>query len=230
DKTHAANIFELVDKFAGYGFNKSHAAAYALVAYQTAWLKANHPVEFLAASMSLDLGNTDKLGIFKQEAERLGIKVSPPCVNRSEALFGVDNGEILYALSAIKNVGRQAMEHLVEERRANGPFRDLFDFASRISPRLVNKRTFENLARAGAFDALNPNRAQVLASADLLLGTANAAAQERESQQDSLFGGDSGVMAAQPALPNVDPWYPMQRLTEEFNAVGFYLSGHPLDD
>ena len=230
DKTHAANIFELVDKFAGYGFNKSHAAAYALVAYQTAWLKANHPVEFLAASMSLDLGNTDKLGIFKQEAERLGIKVSPPCVNRSEALFGVGNGEILYALSAIKNVGRQAMEHLVEERRANGPFRDLFDFASRISPRLVNKRTFENLARAGAFDALNPNRAQVLASADLLLGTANAAAQERESQQDSLFGGDSGVVAAQPALPNVDPWYPMQRLTEEFNAVGFYLSGHPLDD
>tara|TARA_B100000614_G_scaffold262665_1_gene297494 strand:+ start:145 stop:3552 length:3408 start_codon:yes stop_codon:yes gene_type:complete len=230
DKTHAANIFELVDKFAGYGFNKSHAAAYALVAYQTAWLKANHPVEFLAASMSLDLNNTDKLGIFKQEAERLGIKVSPPCVNRSEALFGVEDGEILYALAAVKNVGRQAMEHLVEERRANGPFRDLFDFASRISPRLINKRTFENLARAGAFDALNPNRAQVLASADLLLGTANAAAQERESKQDSLFGGDAGVEAARPALPAVESWLPMQRLTEEFNAVGFYLSGHPLDD
>ncbi len=180
--------------------------------------------------MSLDLNNTDKLGIFKQEAERLGIKVSPPCVNRSEALFGVEDGEILYALAAVKNVGRQAMEHLVEERRANGPFRDLFDFASRISPRLINKRTFENLARAGAFDALNPNRAQVLASADLLLGTANAAAQERESKQDSLFGGDAGVEAARPALPAVESWLPMQRLTEEFNAVGFYLSGHPLDD
>ena len=230
DKAQASTIFELVDKFAGYGFNKSHAAAYALVAYQTAWLKANHPVEFLAASMSLDLGNTDKLGIFKQEAERLGIKVRPPCINRSEALFGVADGEILYALSAIKNVGLQAMEHIVEVRREGGPFRDLFDFARRINPRMVNKRALENLARAGAFDALNPNRAQVLAAADLLLGTANAAVLERESKQDSLFGGDSGVEAAHPTLPVVEPWLPMERLTEEFNAVGFYLSGHPLDD
>jgi DNA polymerase-3 subunit alpha len=230
EKKQAEFVFDLVDKFAGYGFNKSHSACYAVVAYQTAWLKANHPVEFLAASMSFDLNNTDKLGLFKQEAERLGIKVSPPCINRSEALFGVAEGEVLYALSAIKNVGRQAMEHLVELRNEGGPFRDLFDFARRINPRLINKRTFENLARAGAFDALNPNRAQVLASADLLLGTANVAAQERESQQDSLFGGDSGVEAAQPSLPAVEAWTPMQRLTEEFNAVGFYLSGHPLDD
>ncbi len=223
-------VFDLVDKFAGYGFNKSHSACYAVVAYQTAWLKANHPAEFLAASMSFDLNNTDKLGIFKQEAERLGIKVRPPCINRSEALFGVVDGEIPYALSAIKNVGRQAMEHLVEVRREGGPFRDLFDFARRINPRLINKRTFENLARAGAFDALNPNRAQVLAAADLLLGTANVAAQERESKQVGLFGEESGVAAAHPALPAVEPWLPMDRLTEEFNAVGFYLSGHPLDD
>jgi DNA polymerase-3 subunit alpha len=230
DKTQASTIFELVDKFAGYGFNKSHAAAYALVAYQTAWLKANHPVEFLAASMSLDLGNTDKLGIFKQEAERLGIKVRPPCVNRSEALFGVANGEILYALAAIKNVGLQAMEHIVEVRRDGGPFRDLFDFARRINPRMVNKRALENLARAGAFDALNPNRAQVLASVDFMLGTANAAIREQESQQGGLFGDDTGVAASGPQLPAAEPWMPMQRLTEEFNAVGFYLSGHPLDD
>ena len=230
DKGQASNIFELVDKFAGYGFNKSHAAAYALVAYQTGWMKANHPVEFLAASMSLDLGNTDKLGTFKQEAERLGIKVRPPCVNRSEAMFGVADGEILYALAAIKNVGRQAMEHLVEVRREGGPFRDLFDFARRINPRIVNKRAFENLARAGAFDCLNPDRAQVLAAVDLVLGTANASAQERESRQDSLFGGDSGAQPANPALPSVEPWLAVQRLTEEFNAVGFYLSGHPLDD
>ncbi|ABS64803.1 DNA polymerase III, alpha subunit [Parvibaculum lavamentivorans DS-1] len=230
DKAQAASIFELVDKFAGYGFNKSHAAAYALVAYQTAWLKANHPVEFLAASMSLDLGNTDKLGLFKQEAERLGLKVRRPCINRSEGLFGVADGEILYALAAIKNVGLQAMEHIVEVRREGGPFRDLFDFARRINPRLINKRTFENLARAGAFDALNPNRAQVLAAADLLLGTANVAAQERESKQVGLFGEESGVAAAHPALPAIEPWLPMDRLTEEFNAVGFYLSGHPLDD
>ena len=229
-KAQAASIFELVDKFAGYGFNKSHAAAYALVAYQTAWLKANHPVEFLAASMSLDLGNTDKLGVFKQEAERLGIRVRPPCVNRSEALFGVANGEILYALAAIKNVGLQAMEHIVEVRREGGPFRDLFDFARRINPRMVNKRALENLARAGAFDALNLNRAQVLASVDMMLGTANAAIREQESQQGGLFGDDTGVAASGPQLPAAEPWMPMQRLTEEFNAVGFYLSGHPLDD
>ncbi|MDP2123914.1 MAG: DNA polymerase III subunit alpha, partial [Parvibaculum sp.] len=229
DKTQASEIFELVDKFAGYGFNKSHAAAYALVAYQTGWMKANHPVEFLAASMSLDLGNTDKLGLFKQEAERLGIAVRPPCVNRSEAMFGVADGEILYALAAIKNVGRQAMEHLVEVRREGGPFRDLFDFARRINPRMINKRAFENLARAGAFDCLNANRAQVMAAVDLVLGTANASAQDRESQQVSLFGEESAAASA-PALPAVEAWLPMQRLTEEFNAVGFYLSGHPLDD
>jgi DNA polymerase-3 subunit alpha len=223
-------VFDLVDKFAGYGFNKSHSACYAVVAYQTAWLKANHPVEFLAASMSLDLGNTDKLGTFKQEAERLGIKVRPPCVNRSEAMFGVAGGEILYALAAIKNVGRQAMEHLVEIRREGGPFRDLFDFARRINPRIVNKRAFENLARAGAFDCLNRDRAQVLAAVDLVLGTANASAQDRESQQVSLFGDAGGAPEASPALPAVEPWQAMQRLTEEFNAVGFYLSGHPLDD
>ncbi|MCE9651410.1 MAG: DNA polymerase III subunit alpha [Parvibaculum sp.] len=223
-------VFDLVDKFAGYGFNKSHSACYAVVAYQTAWLKANHPAEFLAASMSYDLNNTDKLGIFKQEAERLGIKVRPPCVNRSEALFGVVDGEILYALSAIKNVGMQAMEHLVEVRKEGGPFRDLFDFARRINPRFINKRAFENLARAGAFDCLNPHRAQVLASADLVLGAANASANERESKQDNLFGESTGADIANPALRDAEHWTPIERLNEEFNAIGFYLSGHPLDD
>ena len=230
DKAKAAEIFELVDKFAGYGFNKSHAAAYALVAYQTAWLKANYPVEFLAASMSLDLNNTDKLNVFKEEATRLGIKVCPPSVNRSEAMFTVENGEVLYALAAIKNVGRQAMEHVVEVRREGGPFRDIFDFARRVSPRFINKRTFENLARAGAFDDLHKDRAQLLAAADLLMGIASSAAEERETQQVNLFGDDSGAAIANPALPRVEAWTPMQRLNEEFNAIGFYLSGHPLDD
>ena len=230
DKTQASNIFELVDKFAGYGFNKSHAAAYALVAYQTAWLKANHPVEFLAASMSLDLGNTDKLNIFKQDAQRLGIRIRPPSVNESESVFAVKDGDIIYALSAIKNVGRQAMDHLVEVREEGGPFRDLFDFARRINPRFINKRAYENLARAGAFDCLNPNRAQVLAAVDLVLGTASAAAEERESRQNNLFGEATGARVANPALPNVDAWTPIERLNEEFNAIGFYLSGHPLDD
>ncbi|NIJ42704.1 DNA polymerase-3 subunit alpha [Parvibaculum indicum] len=229
DKAKAAEIFELVDKFAGYGFNKSHAAAYALVAYQTAWLKANYPVEFLAASMSLDLNNTDKLNVFKEEATRLGIKVCPPSVNRSEAMFTVENGEVLYALAAIKNVGRQAMEHVVEIRREGGPFSDIFDFARRVSPRYINKRTFENLVRAGAFDDLHKDRAQLLASADLLMGIASSAAEERETQQVNLFGGDSGAAMANPALPRVESWTPIQRLNEEFNAIGFYLSGHPLD-
>ncbi len=230
DEAQASQIFELVDKFAGYGFNKSHAAAYALVAYQTAWLKANHPVEFFAASMSLDLGNTDKLNVFKQDAGRLGIVVRPPSINDSEAVFSVKDGEVLYALAAIKNVGMQAMEHLVEVRKEGGPFRDLFDFARRINPRFFNKRAYENLAKAGAFDCLNPHRAQVLASVDLVLGTANASAHERESNQVSLFGEATGASVANPALPNAEAWTPIDRLNEEFNAVGFYLSGHPLDD
>lgn len=226
----AAEIFELVDKFAGYGFNKSHAAAYALVAYQTAWMKANHPVEFLAASMSLELGNTDKLDVFRQEAARLGVTVRPPNVNLSEADFAVVDGEIIYALAAIKNVGRQAMQHLVDVRREGGPFRDLFDFCRRISPRFINKRAIENIARAGGFDTLHPNRAQIVASTDFLLSTANAAASERETKQVNLFGDDVSDQTNNPALPYAEAWPPMQRLAEEFAAVGFYLSGHPLDD
>jgi len=229
-KKQAADIFELVDKFAGYGFNKSHAAAYALVAYQTAWMKANYPVEFLAASMSLELGNTDKLDVFRQEAARLGVNVRPPSVNLSEADFAVVDGEIVYALAAIKNVGRQAMQHLVDVRAEGGPFRDLFDFCRRISPRFINKRAIENIARAGGFDALHPNRAQIVASTDFLLSTANAAASERETKQVNLFGDDVSDASSNPALPHADAWPPMQRLAEEFAAVGFYLSGHPLDD
>jgi DNA polymerase-3 subunit alpha len=226
----AAEIFELVDKFAGYGFNKSHAAAYALVAYQTAWMKANHPVEFLAASMSLELGNTDKLDVFRQEAQRLGVKVRPPSVNLSEADFAVVNGEIIYALAAIKNVGRQAMQHLVEVRNEGGPFRDLFDFSRRISPRFINKRAIENIARAGGFDCLNENRARIVAATDFLLSTANAAASERETKQVNLFGDAADESTPNPVLPHAEPWTAMQRLAEEFASVGFYLSGHPLDD
>ncbi len=164
EKKQAEFVFDLVDKFAGYGFNKSHSACYAVVAYQTAWLKANHPVEFLAASMSFDLNNTDKLGLFKQEAERLGIKVSPPCINRSEALFGVAEGEVLYALSAVRNVGRQAMEHLVELRNEGGPFPRSLRFRA---PHQSTPHQQAHLRKASparsALDALNPNRAQVLA-------------------------------------------------------------------
>ena len=225
----AGSIFDLVDKFAGYGFNKSHAAAYAYVSYQTAWLKANAPVEFFAGSMSLDISNTDKLAVFYQDAKRFGVKVRSPDVNLSEADFEVADGEVLYALGGVRNVGLQAMQHLVEVRREGGPFRDVFDFVERVDPRQVNKRAFETLARAGAFDSLGVDRAQLVAAADVLVGYGQTVAADRASAQGSLFGGDQ-VEAQRPRLPKAEPWTPVQRLDEELAAVGFYLSGHPLDD
>jgi DNA polymerase III subunit alpha len=229
DPAQAASIFELVEKFAGYGFNKSHAAAYALISYQTAWLKANAPVEFLAASMSLDLSNTDKLAVFYQDARRFKVKVLPPDVNRSGADFDVEDGAVLYALGAVRNVGFAAMQHLVEIRREGGPFRDLFDFVERVDPRQVNKRALENLARAGAFDSLHPNRAQIVAAADLLIAHGQAEASDRNSDQLSLLGGEK-TESSRPRLPRTEPWDQIRRLDEELAAVGFYLTGHPLED
>jgi DNA polymerase-3 subunit alpha len=229
----AEMIFEKVAKFAGYGFNKCHSAPYALIAYQTAYLKANHPVEFLAASMTLDLGNTDKLNVFRQELDRLGIKLLPPDINRSEVEFSVEDtpsgAVIRYALAAVKGVGAAAMQAVVAERKANGRFKDLFDFARRIDAKSFNKRQFESLVKAGAFDALNPNRAQSFAACDLLLRYASVAASERESQQVSLFGGVDAGIDQRPNLPVVQDWPSMERLQNEFDAIGFYLSSHPLD-
>ena len=231
DRSKASFIFELVAEFAGYGFNKSHAAAYAVIAYQTAYLKANYPVELMAALMSLDRANTDKLAAFHQEIRRMGIEVRPPDVNHSQADFSVEEGCVRFALGAIRNVGFAAMEHIVAERDKNGPFKSLFDFAERIDPKQVNRRTFENLARAGAFDAMEPDRAKVLASAEILLSMAQHAAQERESAQASLFGGgESAVELERPNLPEPEPFTAQARLDEELSAIGFYLSGHPLDD
>ncbi len=226
----AEQIFEQAAKFAGYGFNKGHAAAYAQVAYQTAFLKANYPVEFIAASMTLDIGVTDRLNVFKQEALRLAIKVLPPDINRSGAAFTCDaeSRVIYYALAALKGVGRQAMDHVVAIREAGGPFKSVSDFARRVDPKLVNKRAFESLARAGAFDGLNPNRRQMVESSDLLLSDAARTARERETGQVSLFGASSDVQE-EIRLPAIAEWLAHERLTEEFGAVGFYLSGHPLD-
>jgi DNA polymerase-3 subunit alpha len=226
----AEQIFEQAEKFAGYGFNKGHAAAYAQVAYQTAYLKANYPVEFLAASMTLDIGNTDRLNIFRQEAQRLGVKIAPPDINRSDAVFTCDaeTGVVFYALAAVKGVGRQAMDHVVELRKADGPFKSISDFARRVDPRLVNKRAFDNLTRAGAFDSLNKNRRQLVENSDRILGGAQAAQRERESGQVSLFGGGD-AHAEELRLTSVPDWPAHERLGEEFNAMGFYLSGHPLD-
>ncbi len=230
----AEHIFEQVFKFAGYGFNKSHAAGYALIAYETAYLKANFPVEFLAASMTLDLGNTDKLNTFRQELDRLGIRLLPPDINASGAVFTVetmpaDEQAIRYALGALKNVGVQAMEAVVREREANGPFTDPFDFTGRCDPRVISKRQLESLACAGAFDCVHENRAQLFASIDTLIQHSNAVASERMSAQESLFGTESDITGHARALPDIPDWPDMERLRHEFEAIGFYLSSHPLD-
>lgn len=227
DRAQAINIFELLARFADYGFNKSHAAAYALVAYQTAYMKANYPVEFMAATMTLDTGNTDKLAEFRAEAERLGIKVEPPSINRSGVLFEVQGNTIHYSLAALKGVGAQAVEAIVEAR-GQAPFKDLADFAQRINPRAVNKRVLESLTAAGAFDELEPNRARVHAGVDAILATAQRAQAATALGQNELF--DTAASQAPIALPEVEPWLPAERLQREYEAVGFFLSGHPLDD
>ncbi len=188
----ANELFDLIDKFAGYGFNKSHAAAYALVAYHTAWLKAHHPAEFFAASMSFDMAQTDKLALFVEDIRRSGVECLPPDVNASRADFSVEDGKVRYALGALKGVGEKAMEALVAEREANGPYKSLDDFAERIDPKLLNRRQLESLAAAGAFDALNPDRAAVYDATETILAHAAAAHDQRTSGQHGLFG-EEGV-------------------------------------
>ena len=228
-KNKASEIFDQVDSFAGYGFNKSHAAAYALIAYQTAWLKANHPVAFYAASMSLDFERTDKLNIFKQDAAKHDITVCIPDVNKSEARFAIDGNEVFYALSAIRNVGTQAMQLLVEERIENGPFKDVFDFARRTAGIGLNKRLLEHLIAAGALDSLEPDRAKLMGGIEMLLGEASITQTEKETNQENLFG-EADVSESATLPPPLVPWSTIDRLTHEFNAIGFFLSGHPLDD
>ncbi|MFD2237690.1 DNA polymerase III subunit alpha [Aureimonas populi] len=228
-KAQANTIFDLLAKFADYGFNKSHAAAYALVSYQTAYLKANHPTEFLAASMTLDCGNTDKLNDFRTDAMRLGIEIVVPSVQTSFRSFEVDDGRIFYALAAIKGVGEQAVEHIVELRREGGPFRSLEDFCARIDPRIVNKRTLEHLICAGALDCFGHDRAILCGNIDRLSAYALMSHEGRNSQQSSLFGGAD----AEPEplrLAEGPAWTTSERLMREFQAIGFYLSAHPLDE
>jgi DNA polymerase III subunit alpha len=226
-RADAEVIFDTCAKFAEYGFNKSHSAPYALLTYQTAYMKANYPVEFMAASMTLDMGNTDKLAEFRDEAERLGIKVEPPSINRSEVEFEVDGDTIHYALAALRGVGRQAVESIVAARGERA-FADLSDFGRRINPRAVNKRVLESLAAAGAFDCVEGNRARALAAVDAIMATA-------QRTQDDTARGQSELFAGAPAhssivVPALEPWLPAERLQREYEAVGFFLSGHPLDD
>ncbi len=254
DKKKATEVFDLLEKFANYGFNKSHAAAYAVVSYQTAWLKANHPVEFMAGVMNCDIHLTDKLGVYFQEVKKgLGLDYIPPCVNRSMATFDVHEGKLVYGLGALKNVGVEAMKLIVDARDGAGdtvpgptrdfnqeapdqvrggsskPFVNLFDFARRCDLKRIGKRPLEMLARAGAFDMLDPNRRRVMGSLDALTAYSAAIHDQKSSDQVSLFG-DAGEDLPEPRLMGGDDWLPAERLAEEFKAIGFYLSGHPLDD
>ncbi|PZO88058.1 MAG: DNA polymerase III subunit alpha [Micavibrio aeruginosavorus] len=224
----AAMIFVQIEKFAGYGFNKSHAAAYALIAYQTAWLKANYPVEFMAASMTLDYGNTDKLAIFKQEVDRMGIKLLPPDINKSGVMFVVEDQKVRYALAALKGVGHGAMERVVQERVASGNYKDLGDFISRLDAKVLNKKQFEQLVCAGAFDSIYPRRAQLNDNIETLLRHLQSQAEERSSGQVSLFGEEQGG-GGLPPMKDTPDWDELEKLRHEFEAVGFYLSAHPLD-
>ena len=228
DAKKAGEVFDLLEKFANYGFNKSHAAAYAVVSYQTAYLKANHPAEFMAAVMNCDIHLTDKLAVYKREVDKLGLTTIAPCVNASLATFTVRDGAVVYGLGALKNVGVEAMR-LITEARADKPFVTLFDFARRVDLKRIGKRPLEMLARAGAFDALDPNRARVFEALDALTAFSAAIHEAAASSQVSLFG-TAGADIPEPRLPFRDDWLPVERLSQEHQAIGFYLSGHPLDD
>ncbi len=235
EETKAVEVFDLMAKFADYGFNKSHAAAYALVAYHTAWMKANHPEAFIAACMSLAITNTDRLAALKQEAERMGIALLPPDINRSQADFAVERQEdghlaIRYGLAAVKKVGMAAMEAIVAARGAR-PFADVADFAARVDPRQLNRGQIENLARAGAFDSLDDNRARIVAGAEMILRRAQMVADERQSGQVGFFFGASGNEGAPEPLhlPATPAWPELDGLGYEAEAIGFHLTAHPLD-
>jgi DNA polymerase III subunit alpha len=228
----ADQIFDQAAKFASYGFNKSHSAPYGLIAYQTAYLKANYPLEFMASVMTLDLSDTDKLNIYRQELDKMNVSLFPPDVNASKAVFSVEEGQkgVRYGLAAIKNIGAGAMESIVEERNRKGPYKDIWDFFMRVDAKVLNKRQVENLIVSGAFDSLHPNRRELHEAVEMLLNIASTATNERTSQQKSLFGMMSNASVTSSArLPKLDDWKPLERLEYEFAAIGFYLTAHPLD-
>ncbi len=228
----AGEVFDLMAKFAEYGFNKPHAAAYAVVSWQTAWLKANHREAFIAACMSLAINNTDRLAALRQEASRMGIAVLPPCINASDADFKIERRPdgsfaIRYGLAAVKRVGMAAMRAVVASR-GNVPFKSMADFTARVEPQTLNKMQIENLARAGAFDAIETNRASIFVGAETVLRRAQAMSEERASGQSGLFAN----VPSEPErlrLATIPDWPPMERLGQEAEAIGFHLTAHPLD-
>ncbi len=223
----ATKIFDQMEKFASYGFNKSHAAAYSLVSYQTAYLKAHYPVEFMCAVMSLDITNVDKLLFYKEEGKKMGFKVLPPDINKSDADFSVEDGNIRYGLAAIKSVGAANMEAIEQERKAKGPFKDISDFIHRIDAKQINRRQLEQLIKAGAFDSIDKNRGKLFANIDTIISHIGAATELKTSSQSSLFGTEE--LQAKVKLADKPDWPELERLQLEAEAIGFYLSAHPLD-
>jgi DNA polymerase-3 subunit alpha len=233
DLKKAEYVFDLMAKFAGYGFNKSHSAAYALIAYQTAYLKAHYPAEFMAALLSCDVNNTDKVVRYIQESQDHGIAVLPSDINESEHDFTVVKGAIRFGLAAVKNVGGAALDSIIEVRTSGGPYKSLGDFCTRVDSRKVNKRVIESLIKAGAFDSLGGRRSQIFAILDQAMEQAQAAQRDRESGQISLFSamaGGTSQKATDIPLPDIPEWDDRQRLSFEKETVGFYITGHPLDN
>ncbi len=228
EESLAKRVWLLLERFANYGFNKSHAAAYALVSYQTCWLKANYPVEFMAAVMNNDINYTDKLSFYKQEVEGLGILLKPPSINQSNELFSVDSDKIIYALGALKNIGIESMKNIIQERKNKGNFKDIFDFANRVELRKIGKRSLEMLISAGVFDELCKNRKQLIHSIERLVEYSNTCLTEKKTGQNNLFGENNSLSL--PELKITDDWENSDKLKKEYEAVGFYLSSHPLDE
>ena len=222
-------IFEQVAVFAGYGFNKSHAAAYALIAYQTAYLKTHFPEFFITASMSLEKDNTDKLSVFVSDAKKMGIKILPPDINKSKMDFDVEENDIRYGLGAIKNTSQKDMIQINDEVHQNGNFKDLYDFAQRLDASVLSKKNLEFLAYSGTFDAIENNRNKVYQSINILSSISNAAMEKNSNNQDYLFDDEFENFSHIP-LPEVDNWTNSESLEKEFTAIGFYLSGHPLNE
>lgn len=227
EKDTATAIFDQMEKFASYGFNKSHAAAYSLISYQTAYLKTHYPVEFMSATMTMDMINTDKLQFFKEECGKMGIKVVQPDINSSSYEFSVKDNQILYALAAVKGVGEANMKALVAEREAHGKFKDISDFIHRMDIKQINRKQLEQLIKAGAFDSLDKNRGRLFANIDNIIQHINSSCELKTSSQASLFGMEE--ISSQVKLKDAPDWPELEKLKLESEAIGFYLSAHPLD-
>jgi DNA polymerase-3 subunit alpha len=227
----AEELFDIMAEFANYGFNKSHSAAYSVVAYQTAFFKANYPAEYMAAVLCHNMGDIDKVSKFIEECYRIGITVDPPNINSGEGKFVAVEGRIQYGMEAIKGVGSNAVAEVVRERKENGKFESIYDFARRVDSQVCNKRTLESLIQAGAFDPLDKNRRQLLENMETIISYGSRVQEMENSNQSDLFGegGDSASAIDEPKLTEVEPWSNIERLNKERELIGFYLSGHPLD-